>query len=81
MPEFKRAEVIATTYSRRWRWRLRANPALAVERSRIDVGRENGYCDRFRVVRFVDGQWLPVSDHVKKRAAITALRKFARRQS
>lgn len=75
-----KAQVERRSYATRWRWRWRDNPTLAIERSRIEVGRQDPYPDRFRIVQYVDGHWSRwISNHRKKQAAIAALRKVCKR--
>ena len=73
---FLRAQIDRTDWRTRWRWRLRDNPRLAVERSRIEVGRSDQYSDQFRAVRLIGEAWVLISRHRKKTAAETALRKL-----
>ena len=72
-----KATVYRRGHSTVWRWRLRANPRLAIERSRCNYGGDERYADRFRVIEHVGCCWTIVSRHRKRGAAMKSLGRCA----
>ena len=73
--DLMKAQILRRGHHTVWHWRLRANPRLAIERSKCNYGGDERYADRFRVVEYIVGCWTIRSRHRKRAAAVRTLPK------